>query len=266
MIRFTYAFFYLPVVYTHVTRLRRLSRLFSWGMIYGVPVAYSCLCLQPVWEWRAGWMCVLGMLTVYNFYEVGYIENDAETIKRECYPTLRLDKAARDYYEVHKKGIYGIRLGWGVMLAGLLYGLSPERPEVLVFIGVASCLLPLYRIYNRIRNRGNLYMHILLVTIRYCSCLLLFWGEGSWRMFALTWFAFPVPNFIERAATPRFTQHWAAWLVETRGIAFYRVAYYALACGVGIALVGCSVLEARDLVLFFYYLIYRSLIFSYALF
>lgn len=261
----TYAFFYLPVVYTYVTRLKRLSRLFSWGMIYVLPVAYSCLCLQTAWEGRSVLICLLGMIAVYNFYEVGYIENDTETIKRESAPTLRLDEEARDYYEVHKKGIYGMRLLWGGALAGILYVVSPEPPQVLVFMGVIGCLLPLYRIYNHIRNRGNLYMHILLVTIRYGSCLLLFWGEGSWRVLGLVWFAFPVPNFIERAATPRFAQYWATRLVEKKGMAFYRVVYYALACGVAIILAGCSVLEAKDLVLFFYYLIYRFLIFSFIL-
>lgn len=261
MIRLTHAFFYLPVAYTYITRLRCLGRLFSWGMIYVVPVAYSCLWLQTVWEWRSALICGLGMIAVYNFYEIGYIENDTETIKRESVPTLRLDKEARCYYEVHKKGIYGIRLMWGAALAGIVYVLSSERPEVLVFIGVIGSLLPLYRIYNHIRNRGNLYMHILLVTIRYCSCLLLFWGEGSWRMLGVAWFAFPVPNFIERAATPRFARYWAVWLVEKKGIAFYRVAYYTSACVAGMVLVGCSVLEANELVLFFYYLIYRFLIF-----
>lgn len=256
-----YNFFYFPVVYTYVTRLQRPSRLFSWMMIYVVPVSYACVGLQTDFSLRHLLTCWLGMIFVYNFYETGYIENDTETIKRESCPTLRVSLPQRDFYERHKKSIYGSRLLWGILLGGMIYMSVSDKVLALRFIGVVCSLLPLYGIYNRIRNNGNLYMHIVLVTIRYCSCLLLFWGPGSFRVLGVAWFAFPFPNFMERASTPRFNQLWAWRLVRGRGIAFYRAVYYMLACSAATCLYFFSVLEGKDLVLFYYYLIYRLLIF-----
>jgi hypothetical protein len=83
-------------------------------------------------------------------------------------------------------------------------------------------------------------------------------------VFFLSVLAFPLPNFIERAAeieTGRFNQKWAKFLVLKPGIYCFRVIYYLV---INIALIPLyifSIITLKELSIFLYYLIYRVLVF-----
>lgn len=66
----------------------------------------------------------LSVMLVYNYYEIGYIQNDTETIKKENNPTLRLTMIQLQYYKSHFILIYSSRIFWGILLSLLLYLLS----------------------------------------------------------------------------------------------------------------------------------------------
>jgi hypothetical protein len=116
---------------------------------------------------------LLYFILIFTFYEIGYIENDTETVKKEKDPTLRLSAASLEYYEKHKTVIYLSHILTGCILAaGICFAHGFGNSLIALFL--AGLLLLLFYFYNRIRNTANLYMQIFLVSIKYSACQFLF--------------------------------------------------------------------------------------------
>ena len=93
-------FFYLPMGYLLKTRLNSLAKFISWNIIYVFPLFYLAYIKLNFVITIIDFVEILGsIIVVYNFYEIGYIQNDTETIKRESNPTLRVSKDELEYYE-----------------------------------------------------------------------------------------------------------------------------------------------------------------------
>lgn len=199
-----YNFFYIPYLYINKTRLTAKGRLLSFVLILVLPPLYFAVLLQSSFSFIHLFEAILGLLLVQNLYELGYIQNDAETIKREVNPTLRLDKNALKYYEDYKNRIYIVRLIIAIVLSIALLIITKYSFDTVVFLIIAYLLIPVYYIYNSIRNFGNLFLHFVLTVIKYSAIQLIFLDTASIKVFLLSLLAYPVVNFIDRAATPRF--------------------------------------------------------------
>lgn len=104
-------FFYLPMGYLLKTRLNSLAKFISWNIIYVFPLFYLAYIKLNFVITIIDFVEILGsIIVVYNFYEIGYIQNDTETIKRESNPTLRVSKDELEYYEENKWYIYIAKL------------------------------------------------------------------------------------------------------------------------------------------------------------
>ena len=186
--------FYLPILYTYITRLRTPLKCFSWSCIYVIPII--CLLFLQNAQWNISIMNILFTLlvivTVYNFYEIGYIQNDTETIKNEHKPTARLSAEMLGYYERHKELIYLQRMVQGLLLIFSLWLLKAELTGCILFLFAMVLLLLVYQFYNHIRGHWNMILYFMLVSIRYCSPLLLFSDNLSWSLFVLALMVFPV--------------------------------------------------------------------------
>jgi hypothetical protein len=102
-----------------------------------------------------------------------------------------------------------------------------------------------------------------MVTLRYSSCQLLFFDDFNWIIFLLSVFAFPLPNFIERAAdvhVSKFHQNWARDLVTKNGLFWYRVSYYLAINILLIPLYVLSIIQFKVWLIFMYYFAYRMLL------
>lgn len=89
------------------TRLNSLAKFISWNIIYVFPLFYLAYIKLNFVITIIDFVEILGsIIVVYNFYEIGYIQNDTETIKRESNPTLRVSKDELEYYEENKWYIY----------------------------------------------------------------------------------------------------------------------------------------------------------------
>ena len=99
-------FFYLPMGYLLKTRLNSLAKFISWNIIYVFPLFYLAYIKLNFVITIIDFVEILGsIIVVYNFYEIGYIQNDTETIKRESNPTLRVSKDELEYYGKYKAKI-----------------------------------------------------------------------------------------------------------------------------------------------------------------
>ena len=158
----------------------------------------------------------------HKYYEIGYIQNDTETIKKENNPTLRLTMIQLQYYKSHFILIYSSRIFWGILLSLLLYLLSDS---VSYFICSSILLLLLYQVYNNVRNRFTLFLHFLLVIIRYWAIILYFPISLSFMCYLLL--LFPVLNLLERSSESRFHIPYISYLIADRNdIPLFRVKYY----------------------------------------
>lgn len=195
-----YNIFYLPFWYSKQTRFRTITRFFSWVIIYLIPVSLSFLFVYPEFRYINLFKSLLAILLVYNLYEIGYIYNDAETIKKEISPTLRLDYLQLQYYENNKKNIYCFRF----LVALLITFALSFNDGSWVFLLISWAIIPTYALYNTVRSRLNIPLHFILVTLRYCSPVLLFTGMSDVFIFLFMILLFPLINTLERCTERRF--------------------------------------------------------------
>lgn len=216
--------FYLPFVYTYTSRLKNIHKFISWILIYLLPTFCYFLIARGTTPTHVS-VYFLAVTLIYTFYEMGYIQNDNETVKKEENPTLRLSPLQCDYYNRNRVWIYTARLILGLVLSGLLWMVAGW--QTVWFLACAWALLPVYLVYNAIRSRANLVLHFVLVMIRYGSFLLIFIPNWNWWVFVSMVMSFPVLNFLERASEERFSLSWARTLVGPRDkMDCFRVVYY----------------------------------------
>lgn len=195
-------FFYLPFLYSFKTRFTSLTKKVSWAIIYLIPVSFSGLFIIDFTQFSLSNLIVslFGILLIYTLYETGYIYNDTETVKIEKKPTLRLNPLQLKYYEKHKTIIYLSRLVVAIIISIGIY-IHTTSPG---FIIATWSLIPLYAIYNSIRNRWNILIHFFLVLIRFCSIPLLFSPNIPITSTAYLILLFPLLNTLERCREKRF--------------------------------------------------------------
>lgn len=191
-------FFYTPLAYTYKTRLKSLTSAISWFCIYLVPLYLFISTSLPE---NSFFLFIISSFLVYNLYEIGYIFNDAETIKKEDNPTLRLNNQQLNYYELNKHYIYLIRIFNSIILSIIIHYLYSIRIEIIAF---PYLILLIYSIYNSIRNWLNLPLHFALVTVRYSSPILIALNTISLDLIIQIIFIFPLLNIIERGSEKRF--------------------------------------------------------------
>jgi hypothetical protein len=196
--------YYIPYLYLIKTRLQANGRLISYFFILLLPPIYIAVVLQSNLGFSNLIIAILGQLLVQNLYEIGYIQNDTETVKHEKTPTLRLSETNSAYYEKNKINIYLSRLLISVFLTVTLLFLTKSSFETILFLSAAYLIVIIYVIYNSIRNFWNLILHLLLNVIKFTAIQLLFLKTAHLRVFIISLFAYPLINFIDRATTPRF--------------------------------------------------------------
>lgn len=210
--------FYIPFVYYYQTRIKTFYKLLSWVMIYLVPI-YLTVCYFSQSEINIIYFFLL-IVAVHNLYEIGYIQNDAETIKREREPTLRLTHEQLNYYYSHRLEIYLSRISLSFIISFWLFMYYSNAAIWLVW-----CIIPLFFLYNKIRSRLNLLLHFLLVFSRFC--LPIYCITHNVKVMLLMILMFPLVNMIERMSEKRFEFNCVQKLISTR-LDLFRVVYYFL--------------------------------------
>lgn len=255
-------YFYIPYLYTIKTRLGKKGRLLSYILILVIPPAYFALILQaenPTLN--SLFAVIIGTLIIQNNYEIGYIQNDAETIKKENLPTLRLGKEALSYYELNKVQIYLSRFLWWALLVSILFLMQHAIHDTLIFVGIATLIIPIFLIYNSVRNYLNLILHFILTIFKYTAVQFLFLSSFKFEIFLLSLFAYPFLNLLDRAATPRFFRKLSEFY--TPKTSKYRMYYYTCLFLICSCLYFINSLSLESLGIVFLYFAFRlSIYFS----
>ena len=179
---------------------------------------------------------LLSVVCVYCFYEIGYIQNDCETIKKEENPTLRLSEDELKIYERNKWNIYMTRGVLGILFS--MYYIQQGIPSC-ILLPVLWGIIPLYLLYNSMRNRLNQYLVLFLMVYRYGVPFFLY-THFNWNCYLLLLIiiSYPIPTFIQICAKEKRgrCEKWALFFVGSYNKReLFRLKFYLLLIvGVGV--------------------------------
>lgn len=252
---YPYLTFYIPGYYTIRSRRSSLKAIVRFLLIYFLPIFIFLF-----WRECSISNLLLAFLLVYDLYEIGYIENDCETIKKEDNPTLRLESSEYQFYERHRFSVYAGKIVVAVLIAAYLYSHS-----VALWICISSFLLiPSYLVYNRIRCKWNLLLHVWLMFIRYYVPVLIAIGVFYLKDAMAFLFVYPIRVMIELSVKGKFGGYQNILvkryiLHDYSKFQTYRLKYYALSVIVISIFYGCTMLDISVVALYVYYLIFTFL-------
>lgn len=237
-------FFFFPFCYFIKTRISGLNKFLSWILIYFIPL----LIIINYNHTGSGFDYLeFIMITslIYCTYEIGYIYNDTETIKKETKPTLRLSISNLNFYYKYRWYVYIVRL---LMIYTISFNIG------LSVVAIVTILLILFFIYNNIRNRFNLVLHFILVIFRYSMPIFII--TNNVMLTILSILCFPMINVIERCGEKRFElKFFQKGIFKNKSR--LRVIYYLITFSLMLMMTTSYLSIVYCL---FYYIIYRSLI------
>ncbi|AJB63447.1 hypothetical protein SS08_07630 [Enterobacter hormaechei subsp. steigerwaltii] len=247
-------FFFLPILYSFTTRLNSNKKRIAWVLSYYIPVAICVFLIYTKYTYTECLaLSVFIIYTIYASYEIGYIYNDTELIKKEKNPTLRLENENLEYYENNKYKIYLTR---SIILIVLIL-VACFIDIKLGFSLTVSCvtILLLYSIYNSIRNRYNIPLYSLLVYTRYFSIFI--FSINSFDSLLL-WLVYPFCVTLEFMSKPRFKFN-MKWILNN--LDMFRSIYYSFLLILIIALDSVLMIDKIIYILVLYFLAFRILSF-----
>lgn len=244
--------FFIVGLYTTSTRLLTSGNKLAFVVVYLFPVIYLNLYFGN--NFFSGlYLSVLLIAVTYSVYEIGYIYNDAITIKKELKPTKRLSKLELEFFNKYKFFVFSLRLCLLVaLLLFVFFNVPQEDFELIIYFSML--LLFLFLLYNNIRSRLSLLLHFFLVSLRYLIPMSLFLNEVGSVGVLMILAIYPILNTFERASESRFNiinSH--SFLISHRY--HLRSLYY----GVGVILSICFFWSGVDITLPF--LVVFSLLF-----
>lgn len=249
---YPYLTFYLPGYYTMRTRHSTLKDVVRFALTYFIPIFFFL-----IWREYSLANLLIGFLLVYDLYEVGYIENDCETVKKESTPTLRLETVEYSFYEHHKWSIYIGKIVFAVFVVIILN----IRDVGSIFAFFPFLLVPSYMLYNSMRSRWNLVLHAWLMFIRYYVPILIAVGIFMWKDAVAFLFVYPVRVMIELSVKGKFGGYQNRFvkkyiLSDYSNFQSYRLNYYMVTTVFVCILYTIEIIDLPIVVLYVYYLLF----------
>ena len=189
--------FFVPGAYSIYTRFKGLKGLVSFIFKYFLIVLLASLaCAESFSILRF----IIGIFLMFSLYEYGYIQNDCETIKKESKPTMRLSSTELTFYEKWKAYVYSVRAIETIVLLAVSYIIDVD----IRIVAYSLLILPVFLLYNAIRCKWNLHVHVVLMFLRYS--LPVFFACNRFDSMASLWILLvhPLLIFIELNVKGKF--------------------------------------------------------------
>lgn len=181
---------------------------------------------------------LLILIATFSLYESGYIYNDTFSIRHEQQPAIRLYESNFAHFGRWSAVIFGIRVLYSLSALGMLYWLNGTVRCGYVALSIAVMTL-CFAIYNRWRNRYNVWFYPLLVCSRYVPFMLLY--DTGMMPYILLFVSFPLLNAMERFSMPRFRWPLMKRLIPTEeSKTLFRAVYYA-----AVLIIACLFIHAK---------------------
>ena len=255
--------FYVPFLYIYLVRCGAACKFVSLlFVLYLVPTFYF-FSLHLGLGWSQIYLYLLAFLLIYGLYELGYLQNDTETVKNEVVPSLRLYEHNFKHYEQNKKLIYSVRILWCLALSILIVFANGFNTGSCLFLVSAWSIAFVYQLYNRIRNRWNLFYLVLLTLARYFSYIFLFINTVKMSHVIALFFAYSFLKIVESAVRRRYGINWLLALFGGKeNFTVIRVRYYLVATLLSLILVLAGLFDFFDVLFFLWFFSYRLCVFA----
>ena len=255
--------FYIPFYYLFYTRLNSKMEIISWQIIFIIPQFFITSLYTEIRLGIFFQLFLLSQLIFHTLYEIGYIENDISTIKKEKNPTLRLDKRSATYIESNYKKIIDFIYCGVLLFLGLLYFIDTHfkfETNVIFFIWLLLFNRIFFYFHNNIRNRFNILTFFILAVTKYIFPLVLFVSiENVLYPIILFVIAFPLLRSIEICMLKR--HNFIKFVKIVTNLDKFRILYYLIGSIVCLVIWYFSVINDQNfriaILLFVYFLIYR---------
>lgn len=197
--------FFIPLLYSYKSRFKKPIKLISWFFIYLLPLFLVTAFSLQEFDDNLLISFLLVVLNIYNLYEIGYIYNDTTTILSEKKPTMRLSHQQIEFYLKYKNLIYIFRFVLSFLIFSVLWLQFSKVVDVYKVAVFSVLLLLVFYWYNSVRGRINLFLHFLLVVLRFSCVPIVFYSNYEYiELLIVTILLFPILNLVERAGETRF--------------------------------------------------------------
>lgn len=199
----------IPGYYLFHSRLKRKSEIVS--LLYVYPI-FLFLIIFFWGDFQVVYFTitfVVAFLAWLSFYEIGYLENDVFTIKKETNPTLRIPDKEIDLIEKHYRTIISLRCLLGICFILILTCFNSVNWLQLNILGFISFIVIArfaFYLHNTIRSRWNILTYFMLSFSKYLSLAILFSPnlENFQFILIVILILFPIPRTIEHAAKIKY--------------------------------------------------------------
>ena len=247
----------IPFLYTLQSRLQPFQDRVSWLLIQIVPQAILVALLVD--ELTGATVVVFGLAVVawQALYEIGYLENDVITFRREVNPTERIGARERQAVEAAWSVIVAVR----VLVGSAIYLLAAHLAHAYAvplnhaaFLAAISAMAIAFLAHNRIRNQLNVISYFVLSSARYSAVpLLLVPAAAVPTALLISVLMLPLPRTFEHASKKKYRLRIPQRV--TANTHLFRVLYYgALTCMALATSAGTLAIIAS------YFLVYRGLV------
>lgn len=152
-------FFYFPLTYRYHTREKK-RLLIPFLMTDFLPVFVFGFVLENKLTLQYVFVFILSFFAMFTIYEIGYIINDAITIRNEDKPVLRLTQEELNYFEKKELLIFGVRFVFFIIFSAILLFFVPNK--LTIFILSNFILLTTYFFHNYYRNNVRFITNTIL--------------------------------------------------------------------------------------------------------
>jgi hypothetical protein len=223
--------FLIPFQFLFYSRLKRKNEVFS--VIYIYPLyLFIFIFLFYGGELYPNVVLFPLLLTAWMFiYELGYLENDAITIKNETNPNLRISFQDIGLIQANFSMITLIRVAcFGAIMSIIFFSKLLPINGLIFFMIFILLVRGVFYLHNTIRSRHNILTYLILCSAKYFILPLIFlkWDYGA-VPYLIIFFSFPLLRTIEHAVKEKYQlfelQQWIGSLDR------FRFLYYGFSLG-----------------------------------
>jgi hypothetical protein len=258
--------FFLPLLYAFHTRMGKgMSAILKWLSEYLIPTFIVALLASK--GTFAVWFDYLFMLVLtYTLYEIGYIYNDAYTIKREEHPTRRLNERELTFFYKYEWLIMAFRLFLSSLLSVYIVMKYDYSSSAWLAVGAAWSILLVYGFFNRFRSHVSFLLHALLLLLRYSVPWMLFAMDSMSSLLVLVFFVYPLPNMMENMARNKYGITYAftkCYMANYEQRYQFRVWYYFVLVTAMTVLLFTGLIPLGYLLIAAYFFVYECFFFAF---
>lgn len=248
--------FYIPFVYLFKSRLKTKMNKISWFIIYIIPIYFIGLSVSNTEILDYSFIFIFSVVVFNSVYELGYLENDIQTTKKEVNPTHRIDKKTYDFLNNDYSRIIAFKIISILLFLVFIYSLFKDDVFITNFIIGLVAIRSFFYLHNKIRNQFNILTFFLLSSTKYMLPLSLILNLNELISIWYILFLFPILRTIEHSTKIKYRLNNWAEIIGNHDL--FRVKYYLLILIVSIYFYFTDLIECYFIFYILYFLIYRT--------